>query len=518
MVARDSKLTLEEELEKCSPEYLRRYEKLKAFALSELSTRWASGFPEGTDHGPGHVERVLGHLSSLVGRDPISQGVLNCGETFILLASAVLHDAGLVLSRDDHADLSQLLVDSATGRSLLGEHEASVVAPVVGAHSEEDNSGAHSALVGEVLLASDRIDLPKVAAFVRIADKLDIDHRRAPTVVQQAVRIPPESSPYWEFHQRVSGTQAIPEGEMLIVGISFEQEDCGRSVLGSDGMRSFLGFCACRLLVLDRVREAANAALPRKRQYRRTIVDVRLVDSAGRRKTRSLLLDKTSSEASIVRALPELVDDIVAEQMIDLLECIRTRRLRTALEIVKSIECLGPDLSSTDRLRLLYNTACVESLLSEDCAQGGRAHLRHLDHALEHLLAWIGLGLDGAWPRAGMTARHELFRMSLDSDLWSLLSSRRNSIREAVPAELRDALSPDPPKRPRGSSGRGGCVERCTRIEVPTGFSEAGAIRPRHSVVGLNLRSLRREKAIVQEVFQSRVSSPVKVLTHQSSS
>jgi hypothetical protein len=132
------------------------------FARAKLS--------EFTDHGPGHALRVKSFATQL----SYIQG-LSSAERHLLRAGALFHDIGNVVSRERHNIVSQETVEKLTadGELPFSSKEAEIVGLLCRWHRREYNSARIDKLNNEVI----RTGL--LASILRVADAMDIDHRRS---------------------------------------------------------------------------------------------------------------------------------------------------------------------------------------------------------------------------------------------------------------------------------------------------------------------------------------------------
>jgi hypothetical protein len=131
------------------------------FARAKLS--------EFTDHGPGHVLRVksfvtqLGYLQDLIG-----------AERQLLRLGALFHDIGNIIDRGQHHIISEETVKKMTadGELPLTRKEAEIVGILCRWHRKEYDPKRVDIVRGETI----RTGL--LASILRVADAMDIDHRR----------------------------------------------------------------------------------------------------------------------------------------------------------------------------------------------------------------------------------------------------------------------------------------------------------------------------------------------------
>src|SRR5229473_1457398 len=84
----------------------------KALELREVITGWLnyipSTFPHYTRHTVEHSEQIILQLSKILFHDETPTVILSSAETYILIAAAYLHDAGMVCSDAEKASIFQL--------------------------------------------------------------------------------------------------------------------------------------------------------------------------------------------------------------------------------------------------------------------------------------------------------------------------------------------------------------------------------------------------------------------------
>jgi hypothetical protein len=240
----------------------RKYRIIKDQLLGNLQTRWASRWPEGNDHGPGHVERVLDYLAQLVGADPIGRKRLTAFELFLAATAVVAHDIGVIDGRKGHpARSAELLAElAATNTFLFDAHSLEVLGAAVVSHGSDRSieEGCEGLSEVETFVGHD-VRPRLIAALVRLADELDEDRRRGLEWVQKAAKIPETSEPYWEFCQRVQGIRL--DASDIVFDVCFEPKDAGRIVTTKDGTESFLRFFARKVAKINREREGMKPYL-----------------------------------------------------------------------------------------------------------------------------------------------------------------------------------------------------------------------------------------------------------------
>src|SRR5579871_2439948 len=76
-------------------------------------------WPEGNDHGWGHIVRVLDYLDRLVGPKPLS--ALTVYELYLCMISVLYHDIGMLRGRKGHSVASQQIIDGMLGDRYISD-------------------------------------------------------------------------------------------------------------------------------------------------------------------------------------------------------------------------------------------------------------------------------------------------------------------------------------------------------------------------------------------------------------
>jgi hypothetical protein len=154
---------------------------------------------EFTDHGPNHALRVKSFATQL-------SYVLNLTDTerHLLRAGALFHDIGNVVDRERHNIISQETVEKLTedGKLPYSFKEAKLVGLLCRWHRREFDPDHTDTLRGELI----RTGL--LASVLRVADAMDIDHRRSDygVVFRQILEFFfPDSLPHWTSLDQVRG-------------------------------------------------------------------------------------------------------------------------------------------------------------------------------------------------------------------------------------------------------------------------------------------------------------------------
>ncbi|MGB7061917.1 MAG: ATP-binding protein [Candidatus Zixiibacteriota bacterium] len=202
-----------------------------------LLARIVETFPEYTTHDIRHSEAVLACLRWVV--PPTLHKRLNPYEVFFLIASAYVHDIGMVdlaefrdegetetarkkqaraeeIRENHHLRTETYIVKNFKDLSIPDVHQARIIGRISRGHRKE-NLHDKSVYKPDAMYKDHSINVPLLAACLRIADELDLTFERAPLIIYE--HIPPKdtiSKVEWEKHLSVSGVGISPEDTSLI--------------------------------------------------------------------------------------------------------------------------------------------------------------------------------------------------------------------------------------------------------------------------------------------------------------
>jgi hypothetical protein len=156
---------------------------------------------EFADHGPGHALRAKSFASQLGHIMGLGQA-----EQRLLRAGALFHDVGNAINRERHNVISQETVIrlTAEGELPFSAREAEVVGLLCRWHRREYNPDRRDDLSGEMI----RTGL--LASILRVADAMDIDHRRSDYTDRFSRVLQffyPQQLPYWTSLEEILGVR-----------------------------------------------------------------------------------------------------------------------------------------------------------------------------------------------------------------------------------------------------------------------------------------------------------------------
>jgi signal transduction histidine kinase len=215
---------------------LNHLEKIKA-ETEQLLSKIIRTFPDFTAHDIRHSEKVIENLRFII-PDRLKEE-LNEHEIYFLIASAYLHDIGMIdfpeLIKDEkfkefmekeqkrnskieneqikrnyirkyhHLRSEQFIMNCFTDLKIEDIHQARIIGNICRGHREE-NLHDMNLFNSKEVYSNTIINVPLLAAFLRIADELHITFERIPLISYK--RVPPTdliSKQEWEKHLSISG-------------------------------------------------------------------------------------------------------------------------------------------------------------------------------------------------------------------------------------------------------------------------------------------------------------------------
>lgn len=445
-----------------------KYRVLKDRLFSQEYAHWATAFPGGNDHGPGHIERVLEKLDQLIDGNGPGKNLLRPYELFLSMMSVLYHDIGLLRGRTGHADASSVLLQKEHNDYLLDPSDREIVSAAVVSHSSNKDINAETSRFANEEMIGGQIVRPRlIAALVRLADELDEDFRRADPILQGRLQLPEDSNFFWEFCQRVKGIRPDLNSHIINIDISFLDEDAGRSVLINGRRRPFVSAFSDKLAKINSERVLVNAFLPDALRYNYLKLSVKpLAGHAAWKHPRDFIFGEYTGGIDFVSAFPELLLEPANDWLNRAVKYMREGSLEKAVHVFEQLGEISHELPWRTQFRYFYESACLYSLkagLVE--APSGRDEL--LETSLINLRQCIRILLDETWRADGENPYNSVFRMSRDSDLYCLLQFHRAEILRQLPPEMQSAVSQDLPKQLPGKSF--GCFPAHTPVSTPTG-------------------------------------------------
>lgn len=209
--------------------------KLTKGKAEPLLSKIGETFPEYTIHDIRHSEKVLENLGWIVS-DSLKER-LNIYEIYFIVAGAYLHDIGMVdfpelreelkefdereqlanhIRENHHLRSEEFIIKQYKELAIEDPHQAEIIGRICRGHRKE-NLHDPKLFESDKLYKSHSINIPLLAALLRIADELDMTFERAPSVIYE--HIPPRdiiSKEEWEKHLSISGVGLSREDRSII--------------------------------------------------------------------------------------------------------------------------------------------------------------------------------------------------------------------------------------------------------------------------------------------------------------
>lgn len=268
-------LGIETQLEMEGAIFFNKYIVMKERLLTTEYEHWAAGFPEGNNHGPSHIRRVLVKLDQIL--DSNKQKHINCYELFLAMMSILYHDIGIMRQRQDHGIISKNILNSDINDAyIIDPFDKEIISAAVVSHSGSKSIETECQCFSQEETIKDYKVRPKViAALVRLADELDEDSRRADLKLQERLNIPESSLFFWRFCQRIQGIMPIFSNKKIQFDIKLLSEDIELEGLTPNGKRFFTDFFAEKLDKFNKERILANLFLPYELKYSEILINMK---------------------------------------------------------------------------------------------------------------------------------------------------------------------------------------------------------------------------------------------------
>ena len=210
-----------------------RLDDIKSEAIPLLN-KIGETFSEYTLHDISHSENVIGNFDLII--PDILKEKLNIYEIYFLIASAYLHDIGMVnfpkigedCEKNAKEDLAEYIRNNHHFRSeefivknykeiKIGDpHQAEIIGRICRGHRKE-NLFDTITFDPNLIYKSYPINVALSSSLLRIADELDLTFERAPLIVYE--HVPPRtkiSNDEWKRHLKITGVAKHPEDSLII--------------------------------------------------------------------------------------------------------------------------------------------------------------------------------------------------------------------------------------------------------------------------------------------------------------
>jgi hypothetical protein len=496
-------LRIEKALKASGGSFINKYRLMKDRLLGTEYEHWSVGFPEGNNHGKGHISRVLENLDHLLGDRPLQH--LDPYELFLAMMSILYHDIGLLQQRKGHEKISKELLEGDNQDAyIINPIDKEIIAAAVVSHSSSrDIADECKRFSSEEPIGEYKARPRVIAALVRLSDELDEDSRRADPILQQRLKLPPESKFFWLFCQRVRAVRPDLVSKRIDINLAFEPQDTSEfgPVPGGTN-RAFVAFSAEKLAKINQERAYVNQFLPTDLRYSGLHVDVKPLRKHPQWKSpRTFVFNDHTTSLMFLQSFPELLYEPANLAMQVALSLIKRGDLDQAEEGLSKLTNVIADLPASVQVRIPYDRACIHSMRAGQFAAGSDDRKSELDEAEKYLIQWFKSGQSGGFTAMGRTPGVEVDYMAHDRDLAIVRAERRQTLEKEIPKEYWPTL--------RGGSG---CVPSGAAIDTPQGCRKVEHLRPGDEVFSLRVGSINeRITTRIVAVFGGRGSHCIKL-------
>ncbi len=228
-----------------STEYVKQYKHIEDYfnkhvhpEVEKLAMTIDGGYL--TDHGPKHVQAVIGRASDMIG-DPA--GRISPYETYLLLLAIHLHDVGNIYGRDGHEkQLGQIM---AKFLGLLGGDavEQRTIRNIAEAHAGKQPDGTPADTISRLDPAEqyrgEEVRMQALAGILRFADELADDADRASRLGLCLDVLPQDARIHHEYASRLHSVKLKPEVRTVELRFSLDSEVACRK-FPRNGARKYL--------------------------------------------------------------------------------------------------------------------------------------------------------------------------------------------------------------------------------------------------------------------------------------
>lgn len=202
-----------------------------------LLSKIVETFPDYTTHGMKHSDEVLKNFDFIIPGSLLKK--LNPYEIYFLVAATYLHDIGMVnfpgllkeeskeigegdkklkdyIRESHHLRSEEFIVKNFKDLMIDDNHQANIIGRICKGHRKE-NLHDRELFKPDTMYKNYSINVPLLAAFLRLADELDITFERAPSIIYE--HITPRdiiSNEEWEKHLSIAGAGASSEDPLTI--------------------------------------------------------------------------------------------------------------------------------------------------------------------------------------------------------------------------------------------------------------------------------------------------------------
>ena len=229
--------------------------------VEEITSEIITALPGSTDHGEGHVGRVMDNAAKLIGLHNEDSDVGLSGiDLYSLILSGLFHDVGNIFGREDHQHKVAEVYDYVFPEGMRDNLERKIILAVTAAHCGATTDGSQDTLnefIGSYRLERSQVSALKIAAILRFADELEEGIERTSLFMQKYHKYPAESELYHQYAKIID--PYIDRGSMRIALTYTINIDTGGTKILSEGteqkLKELLEFTYKRICKLNQERK-----------------------------------------------------------------------------------------------------------------------------------------------------------------------------------------------------------------------------------------------------------------------
>lgn len=238
------------ECQRCS--YLANYLSMKNYLAEQYYPWIQANCPWFTDHGEKHVASVIQTVEHLLsGRKDVS-----CLDSYLLLASIIWHDVGMLATRANHARQAETFIDRVRTAFFPDQTLYRLVSQITRAHSGRDGWSflQPSEEVAPCSHKTYTVYPQSLAALLRFADETSETRTRISLALLP--NVPQEQQIYWEYANGITASKPEPARRRLLLAIELQRTaavrrfPCPSDVhdrADSEGNVSLIEYVVCRV-------------------------------------------------------------------------------------------------------------------------------------------------------------------------------------------------------------------------------------------------------------------------------
>lgn len=169
-----------------------------------------------TDHGPGHIAKLLSRITELLKATP---NPITPYECYLLLAAAQFHDVGNIFGRDRHEEKCREIMSDNSATLPPDTVERRKIFEIAQAHGGHEKDKL-PALAKTEHIRGQPVRMQALAAILKFADELAEDSERGARYSAKSALLPPESAIFHAY--ALSLVDVHLDGDAGIIAMRFD--------------------------------------------------------------------------------------------------------------------------------------------------------------------------------------------------------------------------------------------------------------------------------------------------------